>query len=312
MSFNTIYQQIQNLVSDNTANSLTLIKQLVNQTQNTLLALRKDITETSITDTTVAAQQAYNLPYNYGKMFYLTITVGSIAYPVTPLEDDEMWRVINARSTVYTTDIPSFFYIFNDQVYIYPKPASTGNTITMYYHKITKDMTAADYTTGNVVSIANGATALVGSGTTWTSAMVGRFIRITSDGYWYEIAAVPSATTITLKKPYKGTTISAGTEAYTIGEMPIIPEAYHELLVWRPCGIYLQQRGDFQKADFYWQQYDGGYSTGKRAKQGAMLESFINDRSSKVESGIVNSKLKQMKQNAQILDPNAFPINLTS
>lgn len=51
------------------------------------------------------------------------------------------------------------------------------------------------YSTGTV-TINNGATSVVGSGTTWTSAMVGRHILL--DGLWYEITAFVSTTNLTI------------------------------------------------------------------------------------------------------------------
>lgn len=300
MTFNTIYSQVQSLTGDASAGSTTLFKNLVNQTQNNLLALRKDITETSKTDTTVANQQNYYLPYNYGKMYAITITVGSIAYPLIPIEDDTIWFQINARSSSYQSTIPSNYWIFNDQVYIYPKPSASGNTITMYYHKVVKPMTQDDYTTGTITTLTNGASSVTGSGTTWTAGFVGRSLNITSDGYWYEILTRASNTSVTLKKTFQGTSISAGSEAYTIGEMPTIPEAYHELMVWRPTALYWQQKKEMDKADFYWKLYN------------QMEKRFIEDRASKVESAIINPQLQEMRRTQMWVDPNSFPINLTS
>jgi hypothetical protein len=65
--------------------------------------------------------------------------------------------------------------------------------------------------------------------------MVGRYIRITlldtvntGDGQWYEIATVPSTTTMTLTRVYGGTAITTGTAVYTIGQMPLLPDAFHD------------------------------------------------------------------------------------
>lgn len=320
MSFQTLYSQAQSLCSDATSGTLTLLKNLINQTQGNLLAWRKDITETSATDTTVASQQNYYLPYNYGKMIRPTITVSSIAYPVKELEDNNLWFELNARSTSVKSDIPQFYRIFNDQIYFYPTPSSSGNTITFYYHKIVRDMIFADYTTGTVDIITNAATAVTGSGTTWTSPMIGRFIRVTpsntatasGDGYWYEISTRTSNTVIGLKKNYNGSSLTAGAAAaYTIGEMPIIPENYHDMLVWRPVAIYWQMKGDIKKADYYWNLFDGGYSTGKREKPGGMLDQFINDRSSKVDSAIIDPEQAWVRRGVELRNPNDYPLNLS-
>jgi|2_EtaG_2_1085320.scaffolds.fasta_scaffold08924_3 hypothetical protein len=312
MTYQDIYTQVQNLCNDTDANTLTIIKSWINQTQENLLAYRLDLTETSSTQNTVASQANYNTPYNYGKMYAVTVTVGSVAYPVTFIEDEVLWRNLIARGASYTSDIPQFCYISDGQFYLYPTPSSSGNTITQYYHKIVKRMSAADYTTGNISAIANGATTVTGSGTTFTSAMVGRFINITSDGYWYEIDTFTNTTTIDTKKNFAGTTIAAGSEAYTIGEMPLIPEAYHELLIWRPTALYYMQKGEEATAKNFWMQYDGGYSIGVRKDPGAMLDMFLNDRRAKFESAIISGDMLKVKQEVGLRDPNAFPLNLTS
>lgn len=64
--------------------------------------------------------------------------------------------------------------------------------------------TTAEYATGTV-SVTAGSTALVGTGTTWTSAMTGAMFRVGSDNAYYEFAYV-SATSGTLNRAYEGTT----------------------------------------------------------------------------------------------------------
>jgi hypothetical protein len=87
--------------------------------------------------------------------------------------------------------------------------------------------------------------------------MAGRFIRITEsdtankgDGEWYEISSVASATSLTLVKPYTGTAISAGNAAYTIGQMPPLPDGYHELPVYRAVAHYYAKNDQERSAYF--------------------------------------------------------------
>jgi hypothetical protein len=70
------------------------------------------------------------------------------------------------------------------------------------------------YLTGTV-TISNGATTVVGSGTTWTSAMVGRSIYL--GGVWYEIATRTDNTHIELADAYAGTNLSG--ESYAIADV---------------------------------------------------------------------------------------------
>lgn len=64
------------------------------------------------------------------------------------------------------------------------------------------------YGTGTV-ALTQGSRTATGSGTTWTSAMVGRKF-LGPDSAYYKIAAVTSATSITLSQPYQGATVSSG------------------------------------------------------------------------------------------------------
>src|SRR3990167_7598872 len=65
--------------------------------------------------------------------------------------------------------------------------------------------TVAPYETGTV-AMTNGSKTITGTGTTWTSAMVGRKIRFNNENAYYRIAAFVSTTELTLEVIYQGTT----------------------------------------------------------------------------------------------------------
>lgn len=64
----------------------------------------------------------------------------------------------------------------------------------------------AAYTTG-MAGLVNASAAVSGSGTTWTSAMVGRQFLVGSRAPVYTIATVPTATSLTLDRVYGGNTV---------------------------------------------------------------------------------------------------------
>lgn len=72
------------------------------------------------------------------------------------------------------------------------------------------------YNTGTV-SINDGDSTVTGSGTTFTSAMVGRYIYL--DGRWYLISAFTSTTSIDIDTPYGGDNLAGST--YTIAAINI-------------------------------------------------------------------------------------------
>ncbi len=161
-------------------------------------------------------------------------------------------------------------------------------------------MSIADYTTGTVDIAPNGSILITGSGTTWTAPMVGRWIRIThsdtasaaGDGQWYEITSVPSSTTLTIQRPYGGISLTTGASAaYKIGDVPQLPEAFHELPEQYAAYRYWLKEKD-KRADAFKTLVVEGVSELFKAYS-------INDLSVVLDDG----------ENNEIVNPNLF-INL--
>jgi hypothetical protein len=233
------------LTNNTTSGNLTTGDTLMNTADKRILTMRQwpflERKDTSLT--TTASQQAYEIPQRVGKAQAFTITVSSQIYTPREITSEQEWQRLNRTSV--TSDSVEFFYIRGSKVEFYPKPASSSNTITVYGRAVPKDLSIADYTTGGVLTATNGSTAIVGTGTTWAVSMAGRYLRITEsdtankgDGQWYEISSSGSTTTITLVKSYAGTSISAGNAAYTIGQMALYLEGYHELPVYDAARTY--------------------------------------------------------------------------
>ena len=209
--------------------------------------------ENSATGTTVANQQFYNLAYDFGTMINITMTNGSTVYDPVEVASRSAWDYINSNTQV-TSNIPQYYFIFGSgpaTVGFYPTPSASAQTFNYYYKRIQKDLTIADYSTGNIVSIANAASAVVGSGTTFTTKMANRYIQITDsntanagDGYWYPIASVSSATALALGTPYGGPSISAGSAAYTIGQMSYLPDGFQVLPLYYALWQYWLSKAD--------------------------------------------------------------------
>lgn len=184
---------------------------------------------------TTASTQFTNLPYDCDQVREIAVipTGQTIRYTPQLSPSRTHWDELNL--VTFTSDIPQWYFVFAGQVGLWPIPASTGNTINVTQKSRVIDLSVADYTTGSVSAVTSGATTVTGSGTSWTAQMVGRYIQIaysntanTGDGLWYEISAVASATSLTLTRAYGGTTIAAGSATYTIGQMPLLPEAFHD------------------------------------------------------------------------------------
>lgn len=247
---------------------------------------------------TVADQEGYQIPNGFRKLIDLWVEVPSSSdrptiYMPEMVFDPTKWKLIKAYR-LGTSDTPYFTYVENQKFYIQPIPASSGNTIHLRGRLRVADLNIDDYTTGTIVSVANGGTAVVGSGTTWTADMVGMYIKITNtqaanggDGFWYEIGAWTDATHITLLKPYEGTSISAGSAVYTIGQTAPIPEAYDISVVYRATALYWQNQKDIERAKMYWTMYDGGNEAGYTSEYGGIINQMLANEGETEEGAYV-------------------------
>lgn len=236
------------LCNNSSAATLTVADSLMNASEKRLMSTRDwPFLWRQYTKTTVAAQQAYNLPAYTRTPQNVYVTVGSYRYQPEEVTNRSEWDALN--EVVISSDIPTHYFIYDGQLLLFPTPASSSNTITFNGRRVARDLSIAD-TTGSatITTIATSGvtTTVTQSGSTWTSAMVGQYIRITptnavatsGDGVWYEIATVPSSATLTLTRTYGGIALSTGTASYTIGEMSLLPDPFAELPVYEGLKIY--------------------------------------------------------------------------
>lgn len=169
----------------------------------------------------------------------IVLTVGSINYPLKLISSEYVWEQLNAVLLIASA-LPQFFYPRRDDFGIWPIPQAiyTGK---IYYHYRDRNLMVADYTGGSI-TVTSGSTEVVGAGTTFTAAMVGRWLFITDttvpgQGYEYRIDRFVDTTHVILSQPFVGTT-TAGITGYKIGECPEIPEDLHMYLVDGVTGGY--------------------------------------------------------------------------
>lgn len=174
----------------------------------------------------VAAQQYYQYPQDCREMRNFKTHIGGIERSMTEVTDEEYWDRINQTPI---TGIPYLFFVkAPKEIGLHPTPsAAVSSGGELVFTRKHLNMTQDDYTTGTV-TVTNGGQTVTGSGTSWTQNMVGRAFEVTdgSDGNWYRIASVETATSLTLENTNQG--ISGGALAYRIGECAFIPEEYLE------------------------------------------------------------------------------------
>ncbi len=188
------------------------------------------------TATTEASTTFVNLPHDIDQVESVFVTVNSTRYTPIPAPSREFWDELHYTSQ--NSDIPTYWFIYDGQIGLWPQPSSSGNIISINAKIRVSDINIADYTTGTVDIITNGDATITGSSTVWTSPMAGRWIRTThsdtaassGDGLWYEISSITSGTELETVRTYGGTSlVTAAAASYIIGMMPLLPEAFHDL-----------------------------------------------------------------------------------
>lgn len=258
LSFQSLYTLYQQHTGDNSSSNTTIGKARINDAHRSLVALHDwYFAEKTQTFTTQANVYQYALPYDFSRMVHITIQNSSRWYSLQEVPSHDEWQRVQMFRTTYTSNIPQLYHITGDNIEIYPVPSANGdvpNNATYYYTQRVVDMQYDDYTTGTV-TLTNASTDVPGSGTTFTAAMVGEWLQ-GPDKRWYKIGTFTSTTDIGLQKAFAGTTVSGA--AYTIGELPLIPEDYHPLLWYEPVATYWMMKKEPQQAAYYQALYDKG------------------------------------------------------
>jgi hypothetical protein len=225
------------------------------------------LTETATADITVSVQY-YPLPPNFSKLKSLTITVGELQWTPREILTTQEWNQLNVFP--YYSDIPNNFFMYpggdhGAQVGIWPVPSTTGNIITFSYKFRVPDLSMIDYTTAGSVSITTKTTAVTGSGTSFivttnpqNESRWIQFAQPKGDNLWYQVTNVNSTTGLTLYQPYQGITVSAAAAGtYTIGQMPLLQEDFHDMLLYKPLYTYFSSvNPDANRAKEFKELYD--------------------------------------------------------
>lgn len=215
----------------------------------------------------VGGLQYYPAPPNYSKLKTVTITNGVLKWTPDEVLSRKDWDELNVFP--YYASIPLSFFVYPGgdqgvQIGIWPIPSTTGNTLTYNYKFRVPDLSIADYTTPGTVGVSQGGTIVTGSSTTFAQTtnpqLESRWIQFaqpSGDNLWYQIDAVTSTTNINLFAPYQGITV-AGSSAYTIGQMPLLMEDFHDMLLWKVLAYYFTSIVDNKGKR---EEYEGYYKT---------------------------------------------------
>ena len=300
-SATALLQSMSKVYSTDTTNT-ALLQQLWNESRRTVASIRGGSwpwLEVERTVDTVADQNYVYIPNNMRKVTGVRVVVGSgtsaTIYLPRLVFDAQKWELILAYR-LGSNQYPYFCYQQGQKLLFSPIPSETGTDVVLIGRRKITDVNIADYTTGTITSIANAATTVTASGSTWTTGMAGQWIRITQtaaanggDGEWYEVASVTSSTVLELVKPYQGTSITAGTAVYTMGQITYEPESYQMAPVYRALALFFQINQPMQpeQANRYWRLYDGGQEAGLATLVGGMIGQMLEETAGTFEGGYI-------------------------
>ncbi len=245
------------------------------------------LSDTATSSITTIGVQAYPIPASVSKIKNDTISVGQLVYTPAPIQSIQEWTLLN--SLPYTSDIPNYFYIYNNQVMFFPIPSTSGNVITFNYKGRVPDLSFSDYSTGTLSSIAAGDNTVTGIATAWSATglyplnvdltFFNLFLRITppnGDGIWYPITRFTSDTEVILATPIQFAPSSTAS-SYTIGQLPLLQEDFHDMLAYGALKVYFSSI--VQDANQY-KQYSDLY-----AERLSLLEAYAGSKSVNVDLG---------------------------
>ena len=244
---------------------------------------------TFLTDTTISTVgvQAYPIPSTVSKIKNNTITVGQLVYTPAPVQTIQEWTMLNALP--YTSDIPNYYYIYNNQVNFWPIPSTSGNLISFNYKARVPDLSFSDYSTGTLTTLAAGSNVITGASTAWNStaayplnvdvSQFNLYLKITppsGEGLWYPIKMFTSNTELLLATPLQ-TAPSTTASAYTIGQLPLLEEDFHDMLVYGALMVYFSSIvKDKDKYELYKDMYEA---------RKEMLDNYAGTKSVNVDLG---------------------------
>lgn len=280
------YALTQNWSGDKSATMLINLKELLNLGYKDILqTFTGEETEDVRTTSTQLGIRAIKLAPNYIRMHSVTATIGSQVHTLVEEESQERFNerlYLNRNSSrpeVYF--LRPRFGVGGTELLLDPIPSTTSTTITINYAANARDLSQDSYATGTIVAT-NGSVTITGSGTTFTQAMVGRYIQVsdvTGDGNWYRITGFTSATVLTIENKYDGITTSG--KAFVIAEIFSLPEDMHMLPIYYTMMHYYlgyRQDKDEKRLALWETRYDKGMAIAEKKYKRKGKNTVLRDK----------------------------------
>lgn len=254
LTFNQLATRAYDMVGRPNDNGVTTanIQQDINQGLKLFKnAARRSWTLKKVSASLVSSQQDYQMPADFVRATEITITSNGIVYPLDEVPSEHKWNELNVVPQV-TIYIPTNFFVrgFN-VISLWPVPSTTGiGNINVSYEPNLPDYSLADVT-GTTGGVTNGSQTVTDTNASFTQSLVNAWFCVTdgTGGNWYQIAAVPNSTTLTLANFYIDQTNASA--KYIIGACPDIPPDYHLALTYYAAYNFFLKRKDNATATNY-------------------------------------------------------------
>lgn len=218
-------------------------------------ALNNYFTRRSKAASIVADQQYYQLPPDCIRVMEVDfLESASRRLPLTQVRSEYQWRTLNNTSQG-GNHLVYWFQKGADEIGVFPIPTeAVSSGLILAYEPRGAKLSQADYSDGTI-ALTNGSNTVTGTGTTFTSNMVGRTLEVTdgSDGYSYRIASYTSGTVLTLEEPFIG--ISGSGKTYLIGESPLFPEEFHDAPLDFALSRFFEMNNNPERAKYHSTRY---------------------------------------------------------
>ncbi len=277
----------QTLAQDNSATAVSFLNMMMNVGyKEVLTALGRQVVEQQATSTLVVTQRNYQVPPDCNRPKTLVLISGTNRYEITEEPSDRAWELrrqnsANGRPIKY--HFRPRFGVGGGILELDPIP-STANTLEMTYEATERDLSKTKYTTGTI-ALTLGSATVVGTGTTFTKDMEGRYLRPTTDGanrLPYRVLTYNSATSLTLEQVYHGTTQSS--LAFEVFEMFALPEDCQMMPIFYANYLWWASKGNVVRAEQFESKYTKGLSVAKKLHSKTTADAIIS-----YDSGNINS-----------------------
>lgn len=258
-TWTNIKESMQRIARDNTAGTLTQLEEDYNTGYHLFNAkLARYYTRKQQFTDIVQDQSIYQTPVDLLRITGLTALVGgsstSYSWPLKEISSEYEWRQIRSYRT--SNNWPTWYIsLGNDKFEVWPIPSQdVTNGFRLYYQPQDYDLSIDDTTSTSAnatVTVTNGSTLVTATSGVFTQNMIGLNFQVTgvTDLTFYEIVAVPTPSTLTLKSAFVGFTGSL--QAWRVGQLSIIPQEYVDAPMYYSLANYFDSKGNENRAAYF-------------------------------------------------------------